>query len=145
MEIIQNDQTQIQPSFPEPTVSGVFGHSWEILKSKFLELLLVMLIQMLLSAPMGMTNMIFNLEYVGTFTSGLFNFIYAVLVLMPVSYGCSWVYLKAVRGESFKVTDIFFAYQSFGQILLANVLVCLIVCAGLVMLPVQCHPEALLP
>jgi uncharacterized membrane protein len=134
MEIIQNDQTQIQPAFPEPTVSGVFGHGWEILKSKFLELLLVMLIQMLLSAPMGMTSMIFNLEYVGTFTTGLFNFIYAVLVLMPVSYGCSWVYLKAVRGESFKVTDIFFAYQSFGNIILANILVFLIVGAGFVML-----------
>jgi uncharacterized membrane protein len=134
MEIIQNDQTPIQPSFPEPTVSGVFGHSWEILKSKFLELLLVMLIQMLLSAPMGMTSMIFNLEYSGAMTSGIFNMMYILLIMLPVNYGCSWVYLKAVKGESFKVTDIFFAYQSFGNVLLANILVFLIVGAGFAML-----------
>jgi uncharacterized membrane protein len=136
MEIIQNDENRNQSQLPEPTVSGVFGHSWEILKKYFPELLLVLFIQMLLSLPMGFGSMFFNMEYIGTFTTGLFNFIYGVLVLMPVSYGTSWVYLKAVRGESFRVTDIFFAYQSFGNILLANILVFLIVGAGMVMLVV---------
>lgn len=134
MEIIQNNEPLNQPLLPEPTVSGVFGHGWEILKRSFPELLLVLFIQILLSAPMGLTSMFFNMQYVGSFTSGLFNLIYGVLVLMPVSYGCSWVYLKAARGESFKVQDIFFAYQSFGNIFLANVLVFLIVGAGFVLL-----------
>ena len=53
---------------------------------------------------------------------------------MPVSYGSSWVFLKAVRGEPYRVQDIFFAYQSFGNVLLANLLVILIVGAGFVML-----------
>jgi uncharacterized membrane protein len=39
-----------------------------------------------------------------------------------------------VRGEPFRVQDMFFAYQSFGNILLANVLVILIVGAGFIML-----------
>jgi uncharacterized membrane protein len=134
MEIIQNEQTFNQSNFPEPSVSGVFGHSWDILKRNFPELLLVLIVQILLSLPMGFTSMFFNMQYVGTFTTGLFNLIYGVLVLMPVSYGCSWVYLKAVRGEPFRVQDIFFAYQSFGNILLANVLVFLIVGAGFIML-----------
>ena len=134
MEIIQNDQVKNQSPLPEPTVSAVFGHGWETLKKYFPELLLVLLVQFLLSAPMGFTSVVFNVDYMGNFTSGLFNFIYGVLVLMPVSYGCSWVYLKAVRGEPFKVQDIFFAYQSFGNILLANVLVYLIVGVGIVML-----------
>jgi uncharacterized membrane protein len=134
MEIIQNDEMLNQAQFPEPTVSGVFGHSWEILKKYFPELLLVLFIQMLLSLPMGFGNMFFPIHPAGMFTAGLFNLAYAVLILMPVSYGCSWVYLKAVRGEPFKVTDIFFAYQAFGNILLANLLVGLIVGAGFVML-----------
>ena len=134
MEIIQNDTTVNQHPMPEPSVSGVFGHGWEILKKNFPELLLLLLIQMLLSAPLGFMNAVFNMPFAGTFTSGLFNLVYGVLVLMPVSYGASWVFLKAARGEPFKVQDIFFAYQSFGNILVANILVSLIVVAGFIML-----------
>ena len=134
MEIIQEDVMSNRLQSPEPTVSGVFGHSWEILKKYFPELLLVLFVQMLLSAPLGFTSMVFDVQNAGAMTGGLFSLIYGVLVLMPVSYGCSWVYLKAVRGEPFKVQDIFFAYQSFGNILLANVLVILIVGAGCAML-----------
>jgi uncharacterized membrane protein len=134
MEIIQNDEMLNQAQFPEPTVSGVFGHSWEILKKYIPELLLVLFIQMLLSLPMGFGNMFFPMDFAGMFTKGVFNLVYAFLVLMPVGYGCSWVYLKAVRGEPFKVQDIFFAYQSFGNILLASLLVFLIVGTGFLML-----------
>jgi uncharacterized membrane protein len=134
MENLQNNGNVNQTQLPEPGVSGVFGHGWEILKKYFPELLLVLFVQMLLAAPMGFTSMFFNLEYVSTFMSGVFNIIYGVLVLMPVSYGASWVYLKAVRGEPFRVQDMFFAYQSFGNILLSNVLVILIVGAGFIML-----------
>jgi hypothetical protein len=134
MEIMQTDQNLNQSKLPEATVSGVFGHGWEILKKNIPELLLVLFVQLLLSAPMGFTSMFFNMQYVDTFATGLFNFIYGVLVLMPVSYGSCWVFLKAVRGEPFRVQDIFFAYQSFGNIFLANVLVGLIVGAGFIML-----------
>jgi uncharacterized membrane protein len=82
---------------------------------------------------MGFSGRFFNM-YAGMFTTGLFNFIYGMLILMPISYGASWVFLKAVRGEPFRVQDIFFAYQSFGNVLLANLLVVLIVGAGFVML-----------
>lgn len=134
METIQNNESSDQFTLPAPSVSGVFGHSWEILKKYFPELLLVLFVQILLSVPMGFTGIFFNMQYVGTFTTGLFNVIYAFLVLMPVGYGTSWVFLKAVRGEAFRVQDIFFAYQSFGNILLANILVGLIVGAGFIML-----------
>ena len=72
--------------------------------------------------------------YAGMFTTGLFNLIYSLLILIPISYGSSWVFLKAVRGEPFRVQDIFFAYQQFGNIILANILVFLIVGAGFMML-----------
>jgi len=133
MEIMQNDEKLNQPQLPEANVSGVFGHSWEILKKNIPELLLVLFVQILLSVPMGFSGRFFNM-YAGMFTTGLFNFIYGMLILMPISYGASWVFLKAVRGEPFRVQDIFFAYQSFGNVLLANLLVVLIVGAGFVML-----------
>jgi uncharacterized membrane protein len=134
METLENKSVNNQHQMPEAGVSGSYGHGWEILKKYFPELLLLLLVQMLLSAPMGVTQLLFNEAFAGTFTTGLFNFIYGVLVLMPISYGSSWVYLKAVRGEPFRVQDIFFAYQSFPNIFLANVLVFLIVGAGFVML-----------
>jgi len=134
METLQNNENMNQNQIIETSVSGAYGHGWGILKKHFPELLLVFLVQLLLSVPMGFTSMFFDVQYVGAFTTGLFNFIYSVLVLMPVSYGSSWVFLKAVRGEPFRVQDIFFAYQSFGNILLANLLVILIVGAGFIML-----------
>jgi uncharacterized membrane protein len=133
MEIIQNDEKRNQSQLPEPTVSGSFGHGWEVLKKHFPELLLVMFIQMLLSLPMGFGGRFFS-PYFGMFTYGLFNLVYSLLVVAPVGYGASWVFLKAVRGESFQVQDMFFAYQSFGNILVANILVFLIVMAGFIML-----------
>ena len=134
MEIIQNNEPLNQVLFPEPTVSGVFGHSWEIMKRNLPELLLVILIQMLLSIPFGFRHRFYDMDFAGPFTTGLFSFIYSLLVLVPVGYGTSWVFLKAVRGDSFRVQDIFFAYQQFGNVLLANILVCLIVIAGFIML-----------
>ena len=70
MEIIQNNGSENQTQFPEATVSGVFGHSWEILKKNIPELLLVMFVQILLSVPVGFSGRFFNI-YAGMFTTGL--------------------------------------------------------------------------
>ena len=134
MENNQNEERFNQAQAPDASVSGVFGHSWEILKRKFPELLLIVLVQILFSMPFGFGSMFFPGHYMGSFTNGMFSFVYGILVMMPVSYGSSWVFLKAVRGEPFRVGDIFFAYQQFGNILLANLLVFLIVGAGFIML-----------
>jgi len=134
MEIIQNNENQNQSQLPEPSVSGSYGHGWDIMKKNFPELLLVLFIEMLLSLPIGLTPYIFNMQYTESFTTGLFNFVYSLLVLMPVGYGMSWIFLKAARGELFQVQEIFFAYQRFGNVLLANLLVALIIGIGIVLL-----------
>ena len=69
MENLQNNETLNQNQFPEPTVSGAYGHGWEIMKKNFPELLLVLFIQILLSVPMGFTSMFFNIQYIGNFGS----------------------------------------------------------------------------
>ena len=134
MEINQNNENQNQMRLPEPTVSGTYGHGWEIMKKNFPELLLVILLQMLLSLPMGFSRVFHPIQFDNLMTGGFFQLVYSLLVLGPVSYGSSWVFLKAVRGEPFKVQDIFFAYQSFGNVVLAQILVWLIVVAGIIML-----------
>jgi uncharacterized membrane protein len=67
-------------------------------------------------------------------TAGFFSFIYGLIVMTPVSYGASWVFLKAARGEPFRVQDMFFAYQRFGNVLLANILVSVVVGIGFLLL-----------
>ncbi len=103
MENNQNEERFNQAQAPDASVSGVFGHSWEILKRKFPELLLIVLVQILFSMPFGFGSMFFPGHYMGSFTNGMFSFVYGILVMMPVSYGSSWVFLKAVRGEPFRV------------------------------------------
>lgn len=129
-----NDNKNPGPELPEPTISGLFGHGWETMKKSFPELLLVFFVEVLISLPVGFSNnVIFPLSSDVMYTS-LFNVIYGLFVLAPVSYGCCWIFLKAVRGEPFRVTDMFFAFQQVGQIIVANILVALIVVAGFIML-----------
>lgn len=131
-----NNSTQINNSkqFPDPGVSVVFSHGLEVLKRSFVDLFLVFLVQALLAIPVGLTNTIFNLNEIETLPGSLFNLIYSVLVLIPVGAGYAWVNLKAVRGEPFRIQDMFFAYQRITDILLAYLLVGLIVGIGFVLL-----------
>jgi uncharacterized membrane protein len=121
-------------TLPKPAASELFGHGWEIMKKNFPELLLVILLEALVSLPVGFSNSLIFPLLMEEMYSDLFNAVYGIVVLAPVSYGCSWVFLKAVRGETYRVTDIFFVFQQIGQVILANILVALIVVAGFIML-----------
>ncbi len=129
------ENTSFQPVMPrDPSVSGAFGMGWETLKRFFPELLLILLLQLVVSLPVGLGQIIFYPTFVGEFYNGLFNVLYGFIVLFPVSYGTSWVYLKAVRGESFRATDIFFGFQRFGNVILAGILMGVIIGLGFVFL-----------
>jgi len=130
----QQNPMHPQDVIPEPSISGVFGHGWEILKKFFPELLLVFFLQILVSLPMGIVNVMNDHESFGTGFFGLFALVYGLLVMAPVSFGSSWIFLKAVRGEQFRPQDMFFAFQQIGQIVLANILVFLIIGLGFVCL-----------
>lgn len=133
---MENNSNHIDSSlqFPEPRVSAVFSHSWNVLKHNFVDLLLVFLVQALLAIPVGLTNIIFNPNEIEILPGSLFNLIYSILVLIPVGAGYAWVNLKAVRGEPFRIQDMFFAYQRITDILLAYLLVGLIVGIGFILL-----------
>ena len=119
---------------PEPSVSGVFGHGWETMKKNFPELLLVIFLQILISVPVGIGNIFAPVPPHFFNFSSFFSIVYGLVVMTPVSYGCYWIFLRSVRGETFKVTDMFFAFQQIWQIILANILMGLIIVAGILLL-----------
>ena len=130
----QNNSVSGSNPVPEATYSGSFSHGWETMKKYFLELLLVILLQILLSLPFGLINTFNNNHSFGVTFFTLFNIAYGLLVMVPVSYGSRWVFLKAVRGESFKAYEIFYAFQNLGNIIIASLLVFAIIGIGFVLL-----------
>ena len=130
----QNNFVTGNDTVPESSYGGSFSHGWEIMKKHFVELILVVLLQILLSLPFGLGNVFIERDTFGNAFFTLFNLAYGLLVMAPVSYGSKWVFLKAVRGESFKAYEIFYAFQNLGNIILANVLVFAIIGCGFVLL-----------
>ena len=112
------------------TVSGTFSHGWETMKKFFPELLLILLILGLFSLPMGLVNSFVDERSFGYIFFSIFNAAYGLIIMAPLSYGASLLCLKAVRGESFNVNEIFFAYRRTLQIALANILVGVVVGLG---------------
>jgi uncharacterized membrane protein len=127
-------ETEKTPGIPESGVAGTFGHGWHTLKMFFPELLLVFLLEMVISLPVGFAPVLFHPDLIGEFSGSLFNIAYSFIVILPVNFGICWVYLKAVRGESFRPTDMFFAFQHFGNVILAGILMGVIIGIGVILL-----------
>jgi len=64
----------------------------------------------------------------------LFNVAYGLIIMAPLSYGANWLCLRAVRGESFNVQEMFDAYRQTLQIILTNILVWVVVGIGFALL-----------
>jgi uncharacterized membrane protein len=132
VEIKEN--ATVPPVVIEATISDTFGHGWETLKKYFPEMLLILCLLILFSLPMGLVNAFADQKSFGYIFFTIFNIAYGLIILAPLSYGANWLYLRAVRGEPFKVQEIFDAYRQTLQIILARVLVSMVVGIGIVML-----------
>jgi hypothetical protein len=118
----------------EPTYSGAFSHGWQTMKKYFIELLLVIFVLILLSLPIGLVNSFIARATFSYSSFTLFGIAYGLIVLGPVSYGVSWIFLKAVRNEPFKTYDMFMAFQNIWNAVIANILVSVIVGIGIVLI-----------
>ena len=121
----------------QPTVGSSYGLSWEVMKSNFLELLLVIIIYIAASIPMGLGRVGAEAAGLGAggVLLGLFSLVYGLFVLAPLSYGMANVFLKVIRGEKFDVSDMFDCYKdNYLNVVLANLLTGAIVVAGLLFL-----------
>ncbi len=114
-----------------PEVGSAFNYGWNVLKTKFIPLLLVVIVVILIS---GLGSAIFSHGAIGL---GFFAMAYGVFVSGPVSFGQSWVFLKAVRGEEFEVKDIFSVFSPhYWEVVLANLLLFFIIGIGFAILVV---------
>ena len=124
------------PAVVPPTVSGTFGLGWERMKRSFPELLLILLVLILFSIPMGLVDFLFEKGSAGHIFFSIFNAAYGLIIMAPLHYGACMLFLKAIRGEGINVNEIFFAYRKTLQIIMANILVMVVVGLGFVMLVV---------
>ena len=106
-----------------PSASEAYAQAWDVLKRCFLELLLLAIVWALLSAPSGW----FRESLVGT--------AYHVLVLGPVGFGGMYAFLRAVRGGTPEIGDLFVAFRGdYVQAVLASLLMGVLISIGFVLL-----------
>jgi hypothetical protein len=129
-------ENQAQPTNVnlQPTVGASYGRSWEVMSKNFLELLLVMVIYIVATIPIGLGRAgaeASGLGFGGVML-GLFSIAYGLFIAGPLSYGMAYVFLKVIRGETFDIADLFECFKSnYLNIVLANLLVGAIIIAGI--------------
>lgn len=140
-----DESTQQDAVVLEPGVSSSYGNAWKQLWKYPLEVFLIFIIFIVITMPGSFSNFsvstdkwfdpyaLIFLAFFGT-VLGIFGTIYSVLVSNPVSYGFSYAYLRAARGELPEVKDIFEGFKTYWNVVLASMVVNIIVCIGFVLL-----------
>jgi uncharacterized membrane protein len=118
---------------PEPTVTESYRHAWQQLGAQFFPLLLVSAIWFLIMLFIALVSLALG----GRTSEAIQNLFDAVTTLLtfPLGYGLALAYLRAARGESPQVEDLFVPYQRvFVSSMVANILVGMLVILGLFLL-----------
>jgi uncharacterized membrane protein len=118
-----------------PDAGNSYSVGWKVLKTAFVELLVISIVFMVLSGPISVVQ--WRVDSFEWFLVPLviLAIFYGVFVGGPIQYGASWVFLKAVRGERIEVKDIFVVFQrNYWNVVIANIVVGVIVGLGIVML-----------
>ncbi|MEZ5069948.1 MAG: hypothetical protein R2751_03000 [Bacteroidales bacterium] len=118
-----------------PDAGRAYSIGWNVIKTYFVELLVVGIVYMVLSGPISVLN--WQADHFNWFLVplGLFAMAYGVLVAGPIGYGANLVFLKAVRGERVEISDLFIPFRSnYWNAVVANLVVGVIVGLGIVML-----------
>lgn len=110
METENLSVTQSSSPTLEPTASASYGYGWKVLRGHLGTLVGITFISILLNMlggsldDLGMSEMEQTLLWLATL-------IFSMVIVNPVSVGSSWAFLKAVRGESVSVGNMFEAFR----------------------------------
>ena len=120
-----------------PGVGSSYGNGWRQLWKYFLELLLIAIIGIVISAPTGWFS--WTEESMDVFIpmaafAGIFGLAYTILLLNPIQYGISYAYLRAARGDGVKVKNILDVFKNYVNAVLASILTGAIVFIGFILL-----------
>jgi len=112
-----------------PEASSAFRVGWEGLKKYFLEFLLITLI----TGAIGSLGSLFARG--DGFGGGGFSMLISIFLSGPLSFGASYVYLKAMRGDEFEISDIFSPFRdNYLQVVLASFLYGALIILGFMLL-----------
>jgi len=123
---------------PGATIGESYGHGLATLKKYFLEVLLITLVVMVLSAPVWWAETVE--ARLTDWATGvnviiqLFAMGFWVLILGPVEWGADYAMLKAIRGEKPEFFDIFIFQKNYLNVVLAHLLTSVIIAVGFVFL-----------
>ncbi len=117
-----------------PGVGSSYGNGWRQLWKYFLVLLLIGIICVLISSVSSVFNIGQGTRGAGAVVLVIFSLAYSILLTNPMSYGFSFAYLKAARGDTLDVKDMFEVFHNYWNAVLANLLVGVIGIIGFVLL-----------
>ena len=130
---------------------SAFSHyrfAWGQLWKYFLELLLLTIISVLIELPgidfsfdktdlfasRFITIDLFIISFEGVGAYILFVSALYILFILPLEYGISFIHLRAIRSDQFKVTDMFQVFKNYWNAVFANLLVYTIIGLGMMFL-----------
>ena len=116
---------------PEPYAGLAYSFGWNRMKKFFLDLFLISLIVGAVWIPYSMMQSLDGRHTAGGVLLQMFGLAYLLLLIAPIDYGSAFVFLKAVRGETFEVKDMFLAFENYLNVVLANLLHWAIVSIGI--------------
>jgi len=136
------------PAVPAPGVFSSYKNGWDKLWKYFLELFLIGIVTFVLSelftvpyyaliypALSSRESVDPSFQMIGMLiVFEVLSLIYSILFLTPLSYGVSFAYLKAARGEKPEVKDMFGGFRNYWNCVLSYLLVIAIVLIGLILL-----------
>ncbi|HSG28608.1 MAG TPA: hypothetical protein VLA34_09025 [Candidatus Krumholzibacterium sp.] len=119
----------------KPNVDSVFSNGWNQTWKNFFELLLAQIIVFAASTPMFISGFVSSRVYYYEGPGlGFFLFFYGILILAPMKYGMSYIYLQAARKESCDASGFGEAFKNYLNVILASLLVSIITVAGFIFL-----------
>lgn len=139
-EVVRMDSRLTEaPGVPPPGVVACYRHAWGLLWRRFWPLLGIGLVYFLLQTPNwvmspysppdgGGSNIVLAFfTLVSSLVVGVLSLVYGALVVWPVSYGQTYVYLRVVRGEAPRLGDLF---APFSRGFLATILTVFLISTG---------------
>ncbi|MDP2719898.1 MAG: glycerophosphoryl diester phosphodiesterase membrane domain-containing protein [Dehalococcoidia bacterium] len=128
--MVEYTGTPTGPVPVEPGVGSSYSHGFRQLKKCFLELLLITIIGIVITAASGAFGRNGNESGAAAGLLGVIGLAYTILLGQPVEYGVSFANLKAARGIKPEVKDMFESFKNYWNVVLAALLTGAIIIIG---------------
>ncbi len=115
-------------------VGSAYGNGFRQLKANFLILLLITVVSIVITVPSSVIGSLVEEGGVVAGFLGLISVAFGILVNNPIGYGVSYSFLRAVRDEPVEVSNMFEAFYTYWNAVLAALLVGFIIIVGIIVL-----------